>query len=132
MARFTGPPFRVDQNDQLLSGLTSEQAKAILKQGRPVKIARGDFLFRQDDRATTLYQVTKGRLRLCQATVEGHQVLLRLIGEGHVFGLRSLNGGGPIIFPRKRYNLAKRLPGRAISYRASWKTFRSWSRICSP
>jgi CRP-like cAMP-binding protein len=88
----------VEGQDELLAGLTSKQAKAILRHGRPIKLGPGDFLFRQDDRATTFFQTISGRLRLCQATAEGHQVLLRLIGPGQIFGLRSLNGGGPYYF----------------------------------
>ncbi|HXN22195.1 MAG TPA: Crp/Fnr family transcriptional regulator [Candidatus Dormibacteraeota bacterium] len=115
MSRRIGLSRRFDRPDQLLAGLTSEQSKAILKHGRPIKLGRGDVLFRQDDRATTFFQLVSGRMRLCQATAGGNQVLLRLIGNGHVFGLRSLNGGGPYHFSAQAIR-----PSEAIAWKSDF------------
>jgi CRP-like cAMP-binding protein len=113
MSRRTGLPARFEGHDELLSGLTSEQAKAILRQGRRITIERGTFLFRQDDRATTFFQLISGRLRLCQGSAQGNQVLLRWIGNGQVFGLRSLNGGGPYHFSAQAIQ-----PSEAIAWKS--------------
>lgn len=117
MSSRTGPSARFQARDELLSGVKSELAKGILKESRTIKLPRGSFLFRQDDRATTLFQLISGRLRLCQGSAGKQQILLRLIGPGQIFGLRSLNGGGPYHFSAQAIQASEAIAwkGDAIS-----------------
>lgn len=98
MSREVASPLPAGTPDELFAGLTGEQTKAVLLQARPIQVRRGEFLFRQDDPAIAIFQLTRGRMKLCQASEEGHQVVLRLIGPGQLFGMRSLNGDGPYRF----------------------------------
>lgn len=98
MSREIISPLPAGAPDELLSGVDSERAKLVLSRAHTIKVARGEYLCRQDDTATTLFQLVRGRVKLCQLSNEGHQIVLRLIGPGQIFGLRSTNGGGPYHF----------------------------------
>ena len=65
---------------------------AAARAGRRYHIERGHFFFHQGEPARWLYLVVEGQVKLPQVTPEGHQVILRLIGSGEVFGLIATMG----------------------------------------
>ena len=53
-------------------------------------LAPGELLFRQGDRATAIYKVESGRLRLIRRTVDDHLVILHTARRGEFFAEASL------------------------------------------
>jgi CRP/FNR family transcriptional regulator, dissimilatory nitrate respiration regulator len=53
-------------------------------------VAPGELLFRQGDRATAIYKVESGRLRLIRRTVDDHLVILHTAHRGEFFAEASL------------------------------------------
>lgn len=70
----------------LFQGLTDAELTAVARAGQHRQVESDAFFFHQGEPATTLYVLTQGRVRLTQVTPEGHQVILRFIGPGHMFG----------------------------------------------
>ncbi len=94
--------------DRSLDGSTIAQAKLfaqldarsldeIARRAHVMRILAGAYLFEQDDEATAFYVLISGRMKIAQVTPEGHQVVLRYIGPGEVFGAVPLftNTGYP-------------------------------------
>jgi CRP-like cAMP-binding protein len=53
-------------------------------------LASGELLFRQGDRATAIYKVESGRLRLIRRTVDDHLVILHTARRGEFFAEAAL------------------------------------------
>ena len=58
-----------------------------LKVARHYEVARGEFLFHQDEPAVAFYVIVRGQVRLSQLTPEGHQVIIRFMGPGDGMGI---------------------------------------------
>jgi CRP-like cAMP-binding protein len=52
----------------------------------PRAAEEGSYYFQEQDPATYLYILNHGRIKLCQVTVDGQQVALRMIVPGQMFG----------------------------------------------
>lgn len=65
-------------------GISKEQAKAIVGQGKVQNLPAGALLFRQDDPATRSFLVLEGRLKLGKLHEMGKEVLIRYIGPGEM------------------------------------------------
>ncbi|GIX48534.1 MAG: Crp/Fnr family transcriptional regulator [Candidatus Tectimicrobiota bacterium] len=74
------------QQVRFFQGLSEAEAAAVLDAAWPRRVARDGFFFHQHDTATTLYVLRQGQVKLSQLTPEGHQVLLRYVGPGEMFG----------------------------------------------
>lgn len=48
---------------------------------------QGDTVFEQGQTARTFYVLIEGRLRVTQVTSEGHQVIVRIVNPGDLFGI---------------------------------------------
>jgi len=48
-------------------------------------VEEGGFFFMQGDETRYLYVLTAGRVKLTQTSLDGQQVVLRMIGPGHMF-----------------------------------------------
>lgn len=59
----------------------------------PVRVAGGEFFFRQGDAATHFYVLVEGHARLSQITPEGQQVTLGLVGPAHEAGIIAAIAG---------------------------------------
>lgn len=70
----------------LFAGLAAAARKEIAAAAHPVRRKAGETLFAQDDAANAFYVLITGRMKIAQITAEGHQVVLRYIGPGEVFG----------------------------------------------
>jgi CRP-like cAMP-binding protein len=73
----------------LFAGLPDDILAEALEAARPRRAARGDFLFREGRRATHVFVVSRGRVKLTQLAADGHQVILRIVGPGAMFSVIS-------------------------------------------
>jgi CRP-like cAMP-binding protein len=80
------------QKCALFQGLDLDALWVILKAGRARRIRNGAIIFYQDQPATTLYVLVRGRVKLTQVTADGQQVLLRVAGPGEMFGVVAALG----------------------------------------
>jgi|MudIll2142460700_1097286.scaffolds.fasta_scaffold112444_2 CRP-like cAMP-binding protein len=77
---------RLLQQVRLFQGLQPRDLAEVARAARSVEVARGSFFFRQGIRAQVFYVLQRGRVKLTQVAPEGHQILLRFIGPGQIFG----------------------------------------------
>lgn len=84
--------IRYLQQIELFQGLPPADLAAIAKVAQGHRVKQGELFFRQGEPTTTLYVLIRGRIRLTQVTPEGHQVILRIIGPGEMFGLIAALG----------------------------------------
>jgi CRP-like cAMP-binding protein len=76
----------------LFRGIAPAVVAAVAAAGQRRRAARGGAFFRQGDPASALHVLTAGRVKLVQTTAEGHQVLVRIVGPGDMFGGTALLG----------------------------------------
>ncbi len=74
----------------LFQNCTQDEMAAILAAGQTRRIEEGGFYFQQGDPASYLYVMTGGRVRLSQVTMDGQQIILRLVTAGQMFGAIGL------------------------------------------
>jgi CRP/FNR family transcriptional regulator, dissimilatory nitrate respiration regulator len=67
------------------SGLTVLEADSAVRE-----LAAGEVLFNQGDRATAIYKIENGRLRLIRRTIDDHLVILHTAGPGELFAEASI------------------------------------------
>ena len=71
--------------------VSSDALPPSLEAGSVIRaLAPGEFLFEQGDRATAIYKVESGRLRLIRRTVDDHLVVLHTARRGEFFAEASL------------------------------------------
>lgn len=70
----------------LFVGLDGRARDEIASLARMVRLRAGEALFEQDDPATAFYVLLTGRVKIAQITAEGHQVVIRYVAPGQVFG----------------------------------------------
>ncbi|MGE3177712.1 MAG: Crp/Fnr family transcriptional regulator [Vicinamibacterales bacterium] len=70
----------------LFRGVPPDGLRRIQGLARPHKVRARQCFFNEGDAAKTFFVLTSGRVKLTQVTPEGHQVVLRIIGEGEAFG----------------------------------------------
>jgi CRP-like cAMP-binding protein len=73
----------------VLADLDAQDLERIVAAGRERRVAEGEFLFRQGDRATAFHLVLDGRLETTRE-VAGEQVLLMSHGPGGFLGAMAL------------------------------------------
>ena len=64
--------------------------EAIRRRATQRNLAAGETLFRQGDRATAIYAVERGRLRLIRHAVDQHEVVLHTARSGELFAEAAL------------------------------------------
>jgi len=81
----------------LFAGVPPEGLNEVAAAASAVRCTPGETLFGQDDPADAFFVLITGRVKIAQVTAEGHQVVLRYIGPGEVFGAVPLftNTGYP-------------------------------------
>ncbi|HET8996831.1 MAG TPA: Crp/Fnr family transcriptional regulator [Acetobacteraceae bacterium] len=81
----------------LFAGMPAGGLSEVASAASAVRCMPGETLFGQDDPADAFFVLISGRVKIAQVTVEGHQVVLRYIGPGEVFGAVPLftNTGYP-------------------------------------
>lgn len=71
----------------LFDGMTDAQLDEILAGASSRRCAVGGAFFEQGQPATHFFVLLHGRLRVTQVTVEGQQVIVRMVNPGDLFGI---------------------------------------------
>ncbi len=83
------PVARVEELT-LFQNLSPGDLQIILQSARQKRLNTDEFFFMQDDPAEAFYILTSGKVRLTQYTVDGQQLLLRIIVPVTPFGAVAL------------------------------------------
>jgi CRP-like cAMP-binding protein len=70
----------------LFHGLAPADIAAIIAAAQRRRVARHAVFFHQGAPASALHVLVEGRVKLVQTTPEGHQVVVRIVGAGDMFG----------------------------------------------
>jgi len=79
----------------LFEALDSDDAEALLTQMSPVRMERGDILFREGESGDSLYVIGEGKIKLGRSSSDGRENLVAILGPGEMFGELSLFDPGP-------------------------------------
>ena len=71
----------------LFSGLTSEQRDDILAEARSVRYPKDSVVFEQGADANSFFVLLDGHLRVEKGTPHGHQIVVRYVSPGEIFGV---------------------------------------------
>lgn len=71
---------------RLFAGLDAKALDEAARACHLVRLSAASTVFEQEDAAEAFYVVIAGRVRIAQVTAEGHQVTIRYIGPGEMFG----------------------------------------------
>jgi CRP-like cAMP-binding protein len=74
----------------LFQNFSPGELSQILAAGQPRCLEENCFFFQQGDPASRLYVLADGRVRLSQVTLDGQQIILRVIVPGQMFGAIGL------------------------------------------
>lgn len=81
------------ENVAIFKGLDRAAMESVLSLARHQAFAPGEYAFSQDHDSRAFYVLLKGRMKVTQLTVEGHQVVLHFVGPGEMFGCAAVCGG---------------------------------------
>lgn len=76
----------------VFQGLTGDEIRGLLQHARVQRLKKGAALFEQGDDASNFFALAEGRLKVTQVTPDGHQVVVRYIGPGEMFGCVAVTG----------------------------------------
>ncbi|MDR1799778.1 MAG: Crp/Fnr family transcriptional regulator [Bifidobacteriaceae bacterium] len=76
-------------------GLDSDSAKDLVKAMRPVRLDKGQILFREGDEGEKFYLIQTGRVKLGRSSPDGRENLLAILGAGEMLGEVTLFDPGP-------------------------------------
>jgi len=74
------------QRVQLFSGLSEVELKTINASARTLRKERGEFVYMPGDRATSVYFLKKGRIKLSVLSDSGKEIAIDIIHAGEMFG----------------------------------------------
>jgi CRP-like cAMP-binding protein len=77
---------------ELFSGFTPEQLDDILREARSVRFPKNSNVFEQDSEAHSFFVLLHGHLRVVKLTPDGHQIVVRFIAPGELFGVAAAIG----------------------------------------
>jgi len=77
----------------LFAGLAADELGDIKKFAQIRKMGAGEYYFLQGDPANSVFVVREGRVKLTQITMDGQQILLRVIGPWTLFAIVGLTSG---------------------------------------
>jgi CRP-like cAMP-binding protein len=73
-------------------GLAGEELRDLLQRARVQKLEKGSALFEQGGAADRFFVLAEGHLKVTQVTPDGHQVVVRYINAGEMFGCVAVTG----------------------------------------
>jgi CRP-like cAMP-binding protein len=76
----------------LLRGLSAQALEEVAAKAIEKKVRAGGTLFREGEPASALYVVLEGRMKLTQVAADGHEVLMRFVGQGEAVAALALFG----------------------------------------
>jgi CRP-like cAMP-binding protein len=74
------------------AGLAPDEIQSLLRHARIQTVEKGAALFEQGDPPDRFFVLADGRLKVTQVTKDGHQVVVRYIGPGDMFGCVAVTG----------------------------------------
>ena len=74
----------------MFQGLETKQFDKICQSSAKLALHKGEVLFNQGDKASSLYLLKEGSIKLSQFTEEGKEVILEVMGKGDIIGETSL------------------------------------------
>ena len=78
---------------EFFAGFSHEALARFAASAEEATYQRGDMVFREDDDATALYLVRKGRVAIANRSNDGRESVLALMGPGDLFGEMALFDG---------------------------------------
>ena len=79
----------------IFHGLDQAAANTLRAAMAPVKLRKGQALFKEGDDGDNLYIITSGKIKLGTKSQDGRENLLMVLGPGDMFGDLSLFDSGP-------------------------------------
>ena len=79
----------------IFQGLDEAAANTLRASMSPIKLRKGQSLFKEGDDGDHLYIVTSGKIKLGTKSQDGRENLLMILGPGDMFGDLSLFDAGP-------------------------------------
>ncbi|EHK53216.1 cyclic nucleotide-binding protein [Mesorhizobium alhagi CCNWXJ12-2] len=76
----------------LFKGLTAAELDEMLRGARSVRYPKQSAVFEQEAEAHSFFVLLDGHIRVVRTTPEGHQVIVRYISEGEIFGVAAALG----------------------------------------
>jgi CRP/FNR family transcriptional regulator, nitrogen oxide reductase regulator len=74
------------QNAALFGGLSPEELNLVISRASLKAVPLGVSVFRQAEPAKEMFLLESGRVRLHEITADGHELLIRFVRPGEVFG----------------------------------------------
>lgn len=81
------------QSIALFRGLDSAELMDISAAARTLRASRGQYLFFEHERATTLYVIQSGWVRLFKTSADGRESVTRLVGPHEIAGISAVARG---------------------------------------
>lgn len=82
-----GPKYLEIRAFELFKHMDEAEIDELLRPARTVRIQKGQAVFRQGDPAQNFYLLIEGRLKVVQITEDGHQIMVRIVSPGDLFGI---------------------------------------------
>ena len=70
----------------LFGELSDEQLGEVVDRLRTVRLADGEWLYRQGDRADRFFVLREGQIALFRQSIEGRESIITIVGPDEVFG----------------------------------------------
>lgn len=77
----------VIRNFDLFKAMGGPELEKILRPARVRRFPQGQAVFQQGSPALDFYLLLQGRLKVVQVTEEGHQIVVRFVNPGELFGV---------------------------------------------
>lgn len=74
-------------NIPMFAGLPPVDVDDVLREARAVRYAKGDAVFEQGAEAASFFVLLHGHLRVEKTSPQGHQIVVRYVSAGEVFGV---------------------------------------------
>jgi CRP/FNR family transcriptional regulator, cyclic AMP receptor protein len=88
----------LDQQTDILARMSGEDREALLSLGTMQRFSKGEFVFRAGAPGKHVYFLRKGRVKICQPSHTGKEVILWFCFAGEMFGLAEVaQGGGRVV-----------------------------------
>jgi CRP/FNR family transcriptional regulator, dissimilatory nitrate respiration regulator len=81
------------RSTNLFQSLSEAQLDSLSARGRRLKLARGQTLFREGDKATGLFVVLSGKVKVSKSSRRGREQILLLLGPGETVGEAAMFAG---------------------------------------
>jgi CRP-like cAMP-binding protein len=79
----------------LFAALDEATADRLMDSMTPLRLTRGEMVFREGDPGDSLYVIVSGKIKLARGSGDGRESLLSVLGPGEMFGELSLFDPGP-------------------------------------